>query len=183
MTDRDRPRGAGTVLKVGGTNPARSAEKFFWKCPPTFGQCPSLSGARTLSVVCMRPLHITIAWSRFWQWDSLIGIVLKMSLFAGLLTVLHKILVTEKIHDLNYVGVRGFIEANFLCWYVYIITFLWRSGGSWILLPEGHWGCHIWGMGAKYYWDSYGFYSTYSSLQQVLRRGICPWPHIKPPLL
>jgi hypothetical protein len=43
------------------------------------------------------------------------GIVLKISLFAGLLTVLQKSIGSSKeIHDLNYVGARGFLEASFL---------------------------------------------------------------------
>ena len=37
----DRPSGAGTNLKVGGTGPARSAGKIFFTVPPHFSRVPA----------------------------------------------------------------------------------------------------------------------------------------------
>ena len=99
---------------MGGTN---RAGKFFWKCRPLLGSAPPYGWARALSVVCIRPLYMPTHHYRVVEMMTVrkVGIVLlKMSLFAGLLTVLHKSIGNKKeIHDLNYVCARGFLEANF----------------------------------------------------------------------
>jgi hypothetical protein len=57
---------------------------------------------RTLSVLCIRPLHSMLSRCPAVHREKL-GIVLKMSLFAGLLIVVHKSIGNRK--EIHYVGV------------------------------------------------------------------------------